>query len=157
MTSSPHLKRAPVVSSVSHGQQYRPTEINSRISWNITNPFKNHLATQPPPKSAFLPFVPDFIISTISVLLCMAYIYRERPRVAEEGKPVPPQPAKSTRSAVPFYFRWTQHVSWVISCLISLITMAVFWLGIVSFGMLQYPPSRTLELYTVQSSKNIGK
>ena len=93
--------------------------------------------------SSFFPLLPscltslslsltDFVISTISALLCMAYISRETPAPVEEGKPKPPPPVKATRSPVPCYFRWLQHVSWVLACLSSMVVMSVYWLVIVS-------------------------
>eukprot|EP00904_Undaria_pinnatifida_P001056 jgi/Undpi1/10951/HiC_scaffold_30.g13252.m1 len=71
-----------------------------------------------------------FVISTISALLCMAYISRETPAPVPEGKPKPPPPVKATRSPVPCYFRWLQHVSWVLACLSSMVVMSVYWLAI---------------------------
>lgn len=62
----------------------------------------------------------------------MAYIARETPKPVEEGKPKPPTPEKGVRSPVPCYFRWLQHISWVLAGLSSLIDMSVYWLAIVS-------------------------
>lgn len=68
----------------------------------------------------------------------MAYLSREQPAPVEEGKPKRPDPVKATRSAVPCYFRWLQHISWVLACISSLVVMSVFWLAIVSFGILNF-------------------
>ncbi|CAM9363177.1 unnamed protein product, partial [Scytosiphon promiscuus] len=71
-----------------------------------------------------------FVISLISALLCMAYLSREKPPPVEEGKPPRPMPVIATRSPVPCYFRWLQHISWVLSCISSMIVMSVFWLAV---------------------------
>lgn len=89
-----------------------------------------------------LPLLADFVISTISALLCMAYISRETPAPVEEGKPKPPAPVKATRSPVPCYFRWLQHVSWVLACLSSMVVMSVYWLVIVSAIIYAYQTPR---------------
>lgn len=75
----------------------------------------------------------DFVISLISSLLCMAYLSREKPPPVEEGKPKRPPPVKGTRSPVPCYFRWLQHISWVLTCISSMVVLSVFWMTIVSF------------------------
>lgn len=62
----------------------------------------------------------------------MVYLAREKPHPVEEGKPKRPDPVKATRSPVPCYFRYLQHISWVLSCISSMIVMSVFWLAIVS-------------------------
>ncbi|CAM9610508.1 unnamed protein product, partial [Ectocarpus sp. 12 AP-2014] len=72
----------------------------------------------------------DFVISLISSLLCMAYLSRERPAPVEEGKPKRPPPVKGTRSPVPCYFRWLQHISWVLTCISSMVVLSVFWMTI---------------------------
>ncbi|CAN0380877.1 unnamed protein product, partial [Pylaiella littoralis] len=71
-----------------------------------------------------------FVLSTISSLLCMAYLSREKPIPVEEGKPKRPDPVKAVRSAVPCYFRWLQHISWVLACIGSMVVMSVFWFAI---------------------------
>eukprot|EP00752_Nemacystus_decipiens_P006378 g5750.t1 len=71
-----------------------------------------------------------FVLSTISAILCMVYLAREKPHPVEEGKPKRPDPVKATRSPVPCYFRYLQHISWVLACISSMIVMSVFWLAI---------------------------
>ncbi|CBJ25726.1 conserved unknown protein [Ectocarpus siliculosus] len=71
-----------------------------------------------------------FVISLISSLLCMAYLSREKPAPVEEGKPKRPPPVKGTRSPVPCYFRWLQHISWVLTCISSMVVLSVFWMTI---------------------------
>lgn len=65
----------------------------------------------------------------------MVYLAREKPHPVEEGKPKRPDPVKATRSPVPCYFRYLQHISWVLACISSMIVMSVFWLAIVSSSL----------------------
>lgn len=60
----------------------------------------------------------------------MVYLAREKPPPVEEGKPKRPDPVKATRSPVPCYFRYLQHISWVLACISSMVVMSVFWLAI---------------------------
>lgn len=89
-----------------------------------------------PPPATNAPVLPhrasDFVLSTISAILCMVYLARERPHPVEEGKPKRPDPVKATRSPVPCYFRYLQHISWVLACISSMIVSVVFWMAIVS-------------------------
>lgn len=62
----------------------------------------------------------------------MVYLAREQPRPVEEGKPKRPDPVRGTRSPVPCYFRYLQHISWVLACISSMVVMSVFWMAIVS-------------------------
>ncbi len=80
--------------------------------------------------------VADFVLSTISACLCIAYISREKPKKDKDGNQVGPTPVKATRSPVPCYFRYLQHITWVLSCIGSMVVMSVFWLAIVSSTLL---------------------